>query len=199
MEYFCDSNNYLKRAEACLEKNDPQYLFYAALELRCFIENRQNDYLEAQEKYRKSLPKRWKIGKQASELGRFFNLDKIQKITNIFEDGFQFVSLYVPVSKSLAANSVRLGELMHAQNDDLSEESLETFQSRLNNILKCAHECQSGNMLSPVLMDKSTGNSFGHVSLKLDQNDANEMKDRFQAGTKMVANVEYLEFEKTIQ
>ena len=48
-------------------------------------------------------------------------------------------------------------------------------------------------------MDKSTGNSFGHVSLKLDQNDANEMKDRFQAGTKMVANVEYLEFEKTIQ
>ena len=195
MEYFCDSESYLDRAKACLGKNEPQYLFYAAFELRCFVESRQHDYLEAQEKYRKSLPSRWKIGKQSAELRRIFNLDKIQKITNTFDDGLQFVGLYIPVSKSLKNNAERLGKLLHAREGSLSEQEFGETRTWLGKMLDHAGECQSGNMLSPVLYDKSTQKSIGAMTITLEHDKAHEFKHRARVGALMMAKVEYVDFE----
>lgn len=48
MNNSCGSEAYLDRAKDCLEEGNPRNLFYAAFELRCFVERRQQDYLEAQ-------------------------------------------------------------------------------------------------------------------------------------------------------
>lgn len=193
--YSCDSDSYLTRARVCLESGDPKYLFYAAFELRCFVESRHNEYLEAQEQYRSSLPKRWKIGKQAKELGQIFDLDKVQKITNTFEDGFAFVSRYVPVSNALRKSAERLGELLHSQQGALSETKIEEIRIWLKSLFDCSNECNSGNMLSPVLFNDLTGKSIGGVTLKLVSDEAVELVKRLKVDAKMIALVEYVDFE----
>lgn len=192
--YYCGSDSYLERAQRCLEKEDPSYLFYAAYELRCFVESRQQEYLEAQKKYRKSLPARWKIGRQSAELRKIFRLEQVQKITNTFPDGFEFVSTYVPVSTTLRKSAERLGELLHSQNENLPNEKIEVLKNWLNGVYACAHECQSGNMCSPMLLDKSCGKTLGESVLVTTKENAEELKHYFQDNALFTAKVEYVDF-----
>lgn len=198
MTYYCDSRSYLERAQSCLEREDPKYHFYAAFELRCFVESRQNEYLKAQKKYRDSLPSHWKIGKQSRELQKIFKQDKIQRITNTFPDGYSFVSTYVPVSKALKNNAERLGALLHAQTDSLHDDKISEQRNWLERILNCASECQTGNMLSPVFLDRSTGTAEGEVILTANPDELQMFEERLHKGALMIANVEYLDLGSDI-
>jgi hypothetical protein len=76
--YGVNGDAYLARAKSQLERNNPEALFYAALELRCFVEARQDDYLDAQKRYARSIPKPYKIGAQGRVLDRIFDNKQIQ-------------------------------------------------------------------------------------------------------------------------
>ena len=67
-EFSCGPSSHLERAKRCLKKTEPEFLFYAALELHYFVESGQALYLDAREKYIKSIPRRWKVEHQANAL-----------------------------------------------------------------------------------------------------------------------------------
>ncbi|MEZ5767724.1 MAG: hypothetical protein R3D80_08700 [Paracoccaceae bacterium] len=84
-----------------------EFLFYAAFEL-AVSEQRQHELLSAQERYRRSLPKKFEIGKQHLELSRIFGRNEIQCITSTFQYGWEIEFQYVPVSVSLRKRAQRL-------------------------------------------------------------------------------------------
>jgi hypothetical protein len=49
MGYGIHSRSYLKRARQRLDEGYPESLFYAAFELRCGVESRMKEYLDAQD------------------------------------------------------------------------------------------------------------------------------------------------------
>ena len=55
MDYRIHSRDYLQRARKRLDSGTPDALFHAAFELRCGIEARMQQYLEAQEHISESL------------------------------------------------------------------------------------------------------------------------------------------------
>ncbi len=48
-DYLVNSRNYLLRARKRLDEKTPASLFYAAFELRCGVESRMQEYLDAQD------------------------------------------------------------------------------------------------------------------------------------------------------
>ena len=76
MVYHISSYDYLERARERLAEGSHQALFYAALELRCGIEQRMREYLKAQKQISKKLQKGWRI----THLGK--NLNKVFKGRN---------------------------------------------------------------------------------------------------------------------
>lgn len=54
-EYWVGARSYLERAKARLEDATHVSLFYAAYEIRCAVEARQDEYLKAQEQYAKNV------------------------------------------------------------------------------------------------------------------------------------------------
>ena len=100
MVYGISAREYLARAKSNLSNPDCTFLFYAAFELRACIEARQDEYVDAQQRYLKSLPKSEKIGKKAKLLARICKPHLITALRFVFDDGDYFV-YYTPVSNNL--------------------------------------------------------------------------------------------------
>ncbi len=192
-QHRCHPENYLKRAKHCLGQSEPEFLYYAALELRCFVEARQHQYLTAQRKYAKSMPRSWRIGQQGKELKRIYDLQKIQRLRMIFQDNFEFEFRYVPVSEILRNNSEKLGKLLHAQEDVQEQSHLEEMQALLSTTWEKANHCQSGNLLAPSLLDKSSGQPAGNLEAIVPNGESAELIRHMQEGAKMIVKVDYLE------
>ncbi|MEM1160183.1 MAG: hypothetical protein AAGJ28_04565 [Pseudomonadota bacterium] len=191
-EYPVNPTAHLERAVQCLQKNTAPHLFYAAFEIRCCVELRQNEYLEAQEEYRSSLPKRFRIGQQAKELAKIYSESRIQKITMQFNDGFSIEFCYVPVSNSLKANTERLGSLLHSQHTELSTNRLAQIRSHLRKMIQAVEECLSGNCLSPSLIDGRSGQPVSTVKALIDPALVEDVRERILPGNEMKAHVEYV-------
>lgn len=112
MSYSVSSRAYLTRANRRLRDQTHEALFYAALELRCCVEARQEEYATALE-FLKTKVKPWKIGKTAMTLEGVFESKKIAHITLSFDGSQQFDLYYTPVSKKLYGAAERLGSLLH--------------------------------------------------------------------------------------
>lgn len=193
--YNIDPHSYLERASRCLEHGNTEHLFYAAFELRCFVESRQFQYLEAQKQYVDSMPRHWKVGQQSKELKKIFDIEKIQKTTNIFSDGFEFVYLYIPVSTKLKNNAEKIGELMHSQAKEVTIKDRNNIGNFLTETLSLASHCLSGNLLAPMLLNSKTGQPAGNIQLMLDNEQLQELKPRLIPNDPFVAHVEYLSNE----
>jgi hypothetical protein len=76
MVYHTSSYDYLERARERFAEGSHQALFYAALELCCGIEQRIQEYLNAQKQISNKLQKGWRI----THLGK--NLNKVFKERN---------------------------------------------------------------------------------------------------------------------
>ena len=87
MSYGVSSRSYFRRAEKLLGDSTPESLFYAAFELRCGIEARMQQYLEAQKQISAKKRNGWQIAKLAKNIERIFRTgDKIAKFT-FYEKG----------------------------------------------------------------------------------------------------------------
>src|SRR5262249_953257 len=71
---------YLTRAKEQLLQNSSQSPFYAAFELRCCVETRQEEYATEIE-YIKAKIKPWNIGATAKQLEKMFDSSKIARVT----------------------------------------------------------------------------------------------------------------------
>ena len=86
-EYGLHARDYLARACACLAEGSRAALFYAAFELRCGIEARLQQYLEAQREKTRKIKQGWRIAKLARHVERRFKTgDKV--VTSGLSDDF---------------------------------------------------------------------------------------------------------------
>ena len=188
-DYDIYPTSYLARASKCLEEMDPRFLFYAALEIRFFVEARQDQYLVAQRAYRKSLPKSFEIGKQGKELLRIYSLEKRQIIEQVFPDGYSHKLVYVPLPVELRSGAERLGEFLHAQKEKISDEKFSVLRGTIIRLLSLSYLCAEGNLLSPMLIAR--GNAVGSVQAIFAKGESEQLVTRLKVGTFFKLNVTY--------
>jgi len=121
-KYNIPSVSFLERArnniEVFDEEEKPEFLFYAALELRYGIEARLNEYIDASMKRQKNSPKRIKEYSASKLLKILAGLEpesKNHSRLTISIPGTNISSTleYTPVTQELASAYGKLGEILH--------------------------------------------------------------------------------------
>ena len=115
MSYRTGARDYLNRARVQLDEGTPEALFYAAFELRCGIEQRMREYLEAWDHVSEKKKRGWKIPDLGRSLDQTFKLgDKVAKFTVSARDRSKVygVFYYTPVSEKLKAMAGQLGNYL---------------------------------------------------------------------------------------
>ena len=117
MDYRIHSRDYLHRARQRLDEGTAESLFYAAFELRCGIEARMQQYLEAQSHISNKMKKGWQIAQLAKNIEKAFKSgDKIVEFA-IYDretETFLDVLYYTPVNAKLRKMGEQLGDYLHA-------------------------------------------------------------------------------------
>jgi hypothetical protein len=152
MPYPVSAKSYLARAKLRLQENTNVAIFYAAFELRCCVESRQEEYLTAIESI-KTKVKPWKIGETARALERVFESKKIARVTYHIGSFGPYSVYYTPVTKRLYDRAQNLGELLHCMKafkpDD--DSFWADTRNRLEQIYRDAWCACQGKLLTPPL------------------------------------------------
>jgi hypothetical protein len=157
MPYDISASGYLARAKQQLLQNSSESLFYAAFELRCCVETRQEEYATEIE-YIKTKIKPWKIGATAKQLEQMFDSSKIARVTIALKDSKSLTMYHTPVSKRLYKASEKLGELLHRMEKFKSDD--DPFWSHTRKQIATVYRdawysCQ-GQLMTPPLWDPKT-------------------------------------------
>ncbi|OWV70417.1 hypothetical protein ATY77_16760 [Rhizobium sp. R634] len=192
MAYGIGPPSYLERAKRRLEEKTEESLFYAALELRSYLESRQDQYLDAQRAYAKSFPSAWETSKQWKSLRKIFKDDKIQHLAFKFEDGWAFDAYHVPVTETFRKSAEKLSDLLHAQSIYRAPGNTwwEEAREKVVAVYRSAWICQQGNLLCPALIDKDM--IKGRLALELPAGEPEDYKRHFAKDQTMLLNVNYL-------
>lgn len=162
MPHSISSRSYLERAEQRLAEDRDYALFYAALELRCGIESRLQEYLDVWDHVSKKQKKGWSI------MNRGRNVEKVFRVGNsvvrwaIHEQSTQqlIVCFYhTPVTKALRARGERLGNYLHALKRYHAPEDpwWVNLREELQAAVRELRTANTGTLLGPPLMKKGTG------------------------------------------
>ena len=153
MPYDISARGYLARAkQQLLHRSMRDSLFYAAFELRCCVEARQEEYATEIE-YIKAKIKPWNIGATARQLEKMFDNSKIAKVTLSLENPESATLYHTPVSKRLYKSSEKLGELLHRLDKFRADDDpfWSQTRSRICMVYRDAwYSCQ-GQLLTPPL------------------------------------------------
>lgn len=162
-EYTITSRCYLSRALQRLKSSRPEDLFYAALELRCGIEARLQEYLNPHEFIPRARRREWHAGKLHKTAEQNFQIgDKVQRF-RIYEGGTHLATLYyVPVTSRLKTIAERVGEYLHAGKEYHAphDDYWATFRVLLEEGAKLLEEATEGTLLGPVLVNRKTGQAL---------------------------------------
>lgn len=194
--YSSTSEAYLQRARQCLSYNTDEALIYAALELRCGIECRMREYLEAQSHVSKQVKEGWKIAKLGKGMEQAFGTtEQVIQLNICNESGKSLgVFYYTPVTKRLQQAAQRLGDIVHPPRKQ-EERDLGWWQSLrhdLENVYDQLHHANLGNCLGPPLMHKNK--KSGKVTIVLRGVVAETFPDTELAETRtQIIKVEYLD------
>jgi hypothetical protein len=153
--YSVNSRAYLARAKDRLNQKTLEALFYAAFELRCCVEARQDEYATALE-FLKTKIKAWEIGKTAKTLARVFASNKIAHIKLVFDDSAEFDLFYTPVEMRLYKAAERLGSLLHCMKSfkEASDPFWKETRAQLLEIYRDAWVACRGTLLTPMFFDQ---------------------------------------------
>ena len=184
---------YLDRAKKRLLKDNAESLFYAAFELRCFVEARQDEYLDAQREYTKSVPKAYKIGDQGRTLERIFASNQIQYISWEARGQLILEAHHTPVTPRLRKGAEWLGNLLHGQMRCHSPEDKwwETTRNRVLEIYRAAWVCAQGTLPSPLMV--RDGKTVGRFAVLGSEEELKRLLEQIKAGDSGVLGVRYLE------
>lgn len=158
--YFVGPESYLRRARQRLDEARHDSLFYAAFELRCGIEARMHECLEAQADVSRKKKHGWKIAVLGKEIERAFRTgDRVVEITLDGLDGRPPIVLYyTPVTSKLRGMAERLGGLLHAMKSykDDGDEWWNETRNYLEGVYDELRDATSGTVLAPPLLWKKT-------------------------------------------
>lgn len=157
MAYEISSRDYLERACVQLDGKGESTLFYAAFELRCGIEARMKEYLEAQQHLARKKRQGWQIAKLGRHIESAFKLGDRKARLNIRQPDTNEVLaefLYTPVTRSLRRKGERLGELLHhaTKYHAPEDEYWPNLRKQLDDTRSALEEATSGRLLGPVLL-----------------------------------------------
>ena len=192
-DYGVSSRSYLSRARDCLLNGGLRYLFYAAFELRCCVEARQDEYLEAQKRYRRSSPRSWEINKKSKELERIFAQDKIVRVT-LSGGCLGSITLYhVPVNINLRKQAQKIGEYMHAmlKSRPVDDEWWQDFNRQILEIYRSAWLTCQGHLLCPLFLH-SDGTTEVAFEFDRERFDTISLEQLVGEGRLVDVQVEYL-------
>lgn len=160
--YDISSRGYLHRARGLLDDGRVESLFYAAFELRCGIEARLHEYLDAQAHIAEQERNGWRVEKLSAGLKRAFQGEAgVVELRVIDRDteGELLVLYYTPVDPALRSASQALDVLLHAARKGREEDDPWWGKKReqLENTFARLEEANKGTLLGPPLMHKKTG------------------------------------------
>jgi hypothetical protein len=197
MNYGAHSRDYLYRARQRLDEQKPEALFYAAFELRCGIEARMEEYLEAQKHISKKKKKGWRIA------------DLSKNIEAVFQSGDNVIAFivhnettreilhefyYTPVNSGLRKMGEQLGNHLHSMKRYKPEE--DQWWSDLRETLEQTYEelrkANIGTMLGAPLLDPKT-NTVRFTSEVRNGESAEDILEKLAIGRSVVVQVRYLD------
>lgn len=199
MVYNIASRDNLERARAQLDKATADSLFYAAFELRCGIERRMQEYLEAWDHISKKVKQGWQIPKLAKNIEKAFRIgDRVVKVT--IKDSVSappiHIFYYTPVSSKLKKMGEKLGDLMHAMKKTISEDDCWWQETRdfLEQVYAELKKANRGTLLGPPLIEKKTGHVRMITMIKREEEKkAESIKESMPLNKELIFDVEYVD------
>ena len=179
--YGTDVYAYLVRAREQLDSQRCDRLFYAALELRCAVESRLQQYLDAREDIAKHKKKGWRIAGSEMELSKVFKDGRTIVELQLSEAAAGRLRLfYTPVSKTLVSAAERLGDLLHHRKTDLDPTDIwwQKTRSFLEETFTGLEFASAGTLLAPP-MKSADGRSVYVKSFFHRSNPQNDTFDKF--------------------
>ncbi|MGB2517621.1 hypothetical protein [Shewanella algae] len=162
MSYGITSRYYLQRAKTLRAKNDIASLFYAAFEVRCGVEVRMKEYLDAQQHISDKKKRGWKIAELARNIEDAFRLGEKKAIIQIVDATTQvpilFVS-YTPVRNKAYKVAQKLGNIMHCAKQYYSDDNphWDYVRGLVDDGIAELEFSTSGNLLGPPIKHPKTG------------------------------------------
>ncbi len=150
-KYEISAFAYLKRARKQLRSNNPASIFYAALELRCAIEARARKQIYSLGGISKKTIQLWHAAKIMDEMEKRINgaKDDLAFKFNFKQKSRGGPLTYKPINKEILAEYGKLGDLLHAQNNEVSSEFIRNKKEWLVPLLEKVTERCMGHMLKP--------------------------------------------------
>jgi hypothetical protein len=174
IKYFRGAANHLARGEKLFArgKEDAEYYFYSALELRFGIESRYREYLENQKHVTEKKKQGWQIAVLDREVEQAF-AGCVQEVNiKLFSGGFpMMLCKYTPVTPELRAVGERLGNYLHAPKDDdlRALEQWTDFEQLLEKGFALLNYSCSGNLLGVPLRQRGSKQMNFHMNVQNDQ------------------------------
>jgi len=175
----------------------PESLLYAAFELRCGIEARMHEYLDAQDHIAKSKKKGWRIPKLGNNLEKTFKSgDRMAEITLLISDtGETVIRLYyTPVTSSLRKMGQKLGDFLHAMTKygRLNDQWWQDTRLFLEKVYQELEKANKGTLLGPPLIHPATEQIILQTEV-IDGQDPNKLLKQFgRKGMRGIMKVNYL-------
>jgi hypothetical protein len=190
------AKGHLQRAKALLTSGQVVNLRYAALELRCCVETRQADYLNAMSWMKTPKVKRWETGKISKALSRYWEAPQIAHIIYSLPSG-NWSTYFTPVTKPLLeACAKATGLLLHAIEDDVANQ-IGWWEDRREELLAIYRQawiaCRGEHIAMPIW--DATSRSIHPVLLYVEDNSERPIKSlvsQFEKGREMAFSIEYL-------
>ncbi|NYI02785.1 hypothetical protein [Cupriavidus plantarum] len=196
MKYGVSSRDSLARAVACLEAEGRQHLFYAALELRCGIEARMQEYLSAWEHISAKKKKGWQIQVLGKNIEAEFKTGGKVVRWAIEDDvsGETLVIFYhTPVSRRLQELGSKLGDYLHSLKTSRSDSDpwWDDFRHLLHEATELLRQANVGTLLGPPLAKK--GIQSAQMNIELRDEDAGKLLGNALLGRRAKISVSYLD------
>ncbi len=158
--YRISSRAYLERARARLADGQAEALFYAAFELRCGVEARMQEYLDARSDITRKVKHGYQIAKLAKGLDRAFALgERVISLSLVAEGRPTRHLLFTPVRAGLRKYAQRLGDYMHAMQRfrEPDDPYWASFRDLLATTAAELGAATTGTLLGPPLVERATG------------------------------------------
>jgi hypothetical protein len=197
--FSCHSSGYLTRARFWLHSNTPESIFYAAFDLRNFLEAKQSEYLVAQKVYRNRLPSLTEYSKRNAELARIFADTRVQ-LVSVSRDRFVLSLVYVPIPRRLVdLTEKRLQQYCHAQTRDFTAAEIEDIWFTLFEAFRLSEVCAGSTLRAPVIQTDMDGGRYDKAVLSPDSDESAVLNLLFGGETLPEVSVLYRDFDDYAQ
>ena len=160
MTYLVTSRAYLERMKARMDEGTDEALFYAALELRCGVEARMQEYVETIEHLPKASRDQWEIAKLRRSLESAYRTgDKTLIYCFEFPDGAQMQLTFFPVMKRLQTLAEKMGNYLHAVKPNRAAKAgwTNAMREHLKEAYPLLLMATSGELVGLPLVNRETG------------------------------------------